>query len=1732
MGFLFEVAQVEVQNWRPSSGSDWRGIYLDVYVEKAKKRKLKCCCRRKKGAAQRKTRTGIEDESRMMRWRVLNKEGFLQALFVLGDERKRRRKGDQLLITADVMAVSELGQEKGVHVATFKGKMQVGTWGSVLLYDADQKEPEGNEEEVKFSLETRPISARPFKLENARPWDDKGSLALIMRAARFGRRMSQQSHRQVGVPLVHSNSKKDSEKAAASSKKNRKSTWSVGSLLATASRKQLEEEEGSDGSEEKQKPSSSKTEDDGFPFEKSMLQRLGGRGHSFAAAGLPQKYLSKQAEDPESGDEALPVLEHIDVTVESTFSRNSAQMRSLMDKFFESMADDTLAEPGGRRRNPGGHWLLQRKHTASSINAVPLEECNREWKPTDWQLMWHCAKADNATKGDGYDVVPLMEAEFRRDCVVLYNTLFPSVDSRSFQVVKNLALSSDAEQAMRFRKVGLTRESRAGGRRSEVDAQMYGGGIVQHLWSRVSAPGIPRTSRRSSVARVLRDWGGAQSTRTTNRSEAPSKEAPDEDLDLETGEYLTSPAEAGQSATSSTNSNSVRAGSGGAAPSESDATASSMIDDDQLYVLKLDMLHNMDEARGVVLHPRAPETPQGRKPSKSTEELRDPFADIPEEGSLVLNAEKGEYWKKASLPEFEMLRDEGEEEDKADQKSPSSGPDAPGNRRPLPRRNSNVSTVSAAESVTTVRAGVAPLLARMPDGKVMSTVAGDMPHLNSSQEIFIDDYSPHVMFLKRLLICYTFCGVYYSELGNAEQLGDPWPYPIAAVLGHGCRVLIRLEDVDPTDFLNFLLTGEPHSIDWKESGCPMPLKKRIAATHSVEITETGQVVERKTPYGDLLAGIMGRHMGLNLPIGGAGNPSPLSSSCMVGFHGNVLSRKTEEKNRSVLRFFSSRWRRSEDSAQTTKTDIISEMSGDSTPRSQEAEDWKPEKRMQGGHLYIRADDFGEVNCLKSSSMAVSDETDGNTKHKFKTDKDTVHMRMAKVRQQAELRNDLPAGDLIFPRQVPQLSATRRARMAARRGGDGGGGLRLLRVSSEPDLGGSLDEGAAPEDIMWVGQALVARENLPLPTPPSSMALRMLFDHYDPMNAQLYGTGNFKSFEQFQTELASGTSLLVRSPKGGLQRFCQPVILQLRFRGIRVGIIDALTPSAKREQDCLTVLTETTMSPSYPGMASIYRTHMVCWEVQPERGDVLSQNGLTFPMDESGGERPSSSNHPGLPFQCHFCTFRNGTGKKIFWRWVPYAAAQKLQRFVNLGEATADERWAKYAFQKEGVVQFPPTETALLILLRRCGIDVEKFGTGRYRTMKEFWLDLTAKESLLQMSGGKPLRLADSTVVRLKWRQPGDSRFQVLVKEIKNSGGRRKLLTRRMLNGETWEESALACLEEDLGVKSKDCKYLLAQKSNDKSSYTFLQEKTESDKYPGIKCLYRTHLVSYEIRQELGTLISTRIDEVEPTLLQGLLPDTLPGVHALRSTASSPSRRTPFSDESPARIMSPSVAPSATERTTTLGGKAQRLSLKASPNFAWMPENQLHGVKGGDFWEIAAREQEKHRVCSVLVGLEGTAPQKRSPFGVEHDGSGKSASISAVGNCKWSTYRQNNALQVPADHGGLRMNITKQMFEELRRTCERLDLIHPAMDLVMEACQSRSREMLEQRFAERELFKRILSSNATNAREVVEWMESYRAVNKTFRTKVEEVTGKTMSNENSQLPRRLRLESEAISEYPA
>ena len=58
-----------------------------------------------------------------------------------------------------------------------------------------------------------------------------------------------------------------------------------------------------------------------------------------------------------------------------------------------------------------------------------------------------------------------------------------------------------------------------------------------------------------------------------------------------------------------------------------------------------------------------------------------------------------------------------------------------------------------------------------------------------------------------------------------------------------------------------------------------------------------------------------------------------------------------------------------------------------------------------------------MTCSRSS-IGV---TEGDAKSRFQSDKDSAHVRMAKARQQAELRSDLQAGDLLFPKSVPQLN---------------------------------------------------------------------------------------------------------------------------------------------------------------------------------------------------------------------------------------------------------------------------------------------------------------------------------------------------------------------------------------------------------------------------------------------------------------------------------------------------------------------------------------------------------------------------------------------------------------------------------------------------------------------------------------------------------------------------------------
>jgi len=141
-------------------------------------------------------------------------------------------------------------------------------------------------------------------------------------------------------------------------------------------------------------------------------------------------------------------------------------------------------------------------------------------------------------------------------------------------------------------------------------------------------------------------------------------------------------------------------------------------------------------------------------------------------------------------------------------------------------------------------------------------------------------------------------------------------------------------------------------------------------------------------------------------------------------------------------------------------------------------------------------------------------------------------------------------------------------------------------------------------------------------------------------------------------------------------------------------------------------------------------------------------------------------------------------------------------------------------------------------------------------------------------------------------------------------------------------------------------------------------------------------------------------------------------------------------------------------------------------------------------------QVRRRLASVLVGLEGAAPGMKSPFGNEHDVKGTSAEISALGNRKWRFYRAQGALQIPSDVGGLRMRITRRTFLDVVSTCEHLDLSSCSTDLAASHKHGLPRWLLDQRFAERELFKSLLGGSGREALEALTWMKEYRATHRT------------------------------------
>jgi hypothetical protein len=276
--------------------------------------------------------------------------------------------------------------------------------------------------------------------------------------------------------------------------------------------------------------------------------------------------------------------------------------------------------------------------------------------------------------------------------------------------------------------------------------------------------------------------------------------------------------------------------------------------------------------------------------------------------------------------------------------------------------------------------------------------------------------------------------------------------------------------------------------------------------------------------------------------------------------------------------------------------------------------------------------------------------------------------------------------------------------------------------------------------------------------------------------------------------------------------------------------------------------------------------------------------------------------------------------------------------------------------------------------------------------------------------------------------------------------------------------------------------ILGHRPDDASRYTFVEERQDASTFPGIDMLHRTHLVTYTLKEDVHHT---------PAGKKVLLGNSHKGNSvAIGSMSVSAPSRDDFVEDDEIPI----------ERAVEI--RIDTPYGEKTMEYSWMHESvQLRQeTQGMNLFAMAEQREKndpKHNISSVLLGLEGADPGNTSAFGCGHDASGQPSKISASGGRKWRAFRTNNAPQIPADIGGMRMKITKPAFDELVDTCQKLDLLDPGLDLLWEPFESYPRELLNHKYAERELFKRVLGGNSFQAKQAIEWMKEYRAKYKTL-----------------------------------
>eukprot|EP00397_Hematodinium_sp_SG-2012_P001895 GEMP01001900.1.p1 GENE.GEMP01001900.1~~GEMP01001900.1.p1 ORF type:complete len:1255 (+),score=236.17 GEMP01001900.1:458-4222(+) len=941
-----------------------------------------------------------------------------------------------------------------------------------------------------------------------------------------------------------------------------------------------------------------------------------------------------------------------------------------------------------------------------------------------------------------------------------------------------------------------------------------------------------------------------------------------------------------------------------------------------------------------------------------------------------------------------------------------------------------------------------------------------------------------IQFLKRLFLLVGFAGVTLHRY--EDDPGILWPYPIASVFGHGGRLLVRLEDVHPAQFLHFLITGTLTTAGCSSSSACYslaPFKRRIAATHQVELdSKTGNLTERKLSVTNLQEvvtnvsdGIQGRHLGLDIPLGGTGNTAAVpGGKHYVGLMGEPIQ--------------------------------DSRASGGSFEVSQS---------MQLGHVYVRIDDFGEIaqavspkrHNSSSSVGKTEDSPDASTTDATGSSGSPISRgsRARPKHQRARLRSD-PL--LRVCRSVAELEWLRDASTPGNTlpPPPTAAALRCLvefKLKSDAfrwyELEGSIEKAVDKlySDLCsdGVGFLLANRDGRLVLLSRRAIAWvecagKILCASKSATATQKTSAGsNVEVSAQEGSDAQSYVPAVnaVAEKSGG--KNLDPTWLEKRLscKMVKLGERPAQSKRATIRQ----LFRKNSQMPNDRDVdakeqqdKSLFKALKICISGESSADKVKHEVSLSTGIPEKDLEIDQvvvvedddvPSEYPGLVMKEEVTLFafltRASSLSAIPFEFtcIKMAGSHPLEVEKVMFDKRAARQWAESLPDNCENIS-PPSWHALSILLNASDAMVP--------TVKRLYEQLQHSSNVLKRKNKKLTLYRKVMYVRLRYEG------YVLVESppFANETDRNPSLN-SLIFVESRSDTiayvhidALEATAKRLNMSLDVLEASIQQTSRDPIPLEDVESRlifSDFGKTQTVTKVVTSCVVTYEI-----------IDQA-PFRHLGLPVATSAAAHAALDQ------------------------PCIVKQTTPFGIHAQKFQwvgeeLYCDSVVGFPKRQKITTPMGGRRRVLCAEEQEelqqafqKRRVASLLIGIEGCAPGKKNPLcGESHDASGKSSRMSACGNRKWRAYKLNSLMDpFPSAANGIRMTCRPKLFKDFQVACELLinsteeepniTRASTMVDLLNMSLRPRRRSEINKGEDVREMFRAILCDNALGAKAVID-----------------------------------------------